>query len=147
MPVQVRPRALRNRTLPATIAHSFRHSHYEIAVICAHWRPMAHIMKRSPVGVRSGVPSSAIGGIRQAGPQPALFRTARGADRLTDRACHAARPGSSARKLSDAKGLYLLVQPTGAKLWRLKYRHAEKERTYAIGAYPELSLAEARAER
>jgi integrase len=50
-------------------------------------------------------------------------------------------------KLSDGQGLYLLVQPHGARLWRLKYRHQGKERLYAIGPFPEVSLAEARQRR
>ncbi len=50
-------------------------------------------------------------------------------------------------KLSDGQGLYLLVQATGARLWRLKYRHGGAERVYAIGIFPEVSLATARAER
>jgi len=55
--------------------------------------------------------------------------------------------GAGIRKLSDGKGLYLAVMPTGAKLWRLKYRLGGKERTYSMGAYPDVTLAEARKER
>jgi SRSO17 transposase len=40
-----------------------------------------------------------------------------------------------------------LVQPHGAKLWRLKYRHGGRERVYAIGVYDEIGLAAARVER
>jgi hypothetical protein len=43
--------------------------------------------------------------------------------------------------------MYLLVEPSGSRLWRLKYRFAGAERTYAIGSYPEVTLAEAREER
>ena len=49
-------------------------------------------------------------------------------------------------KLSDMNGLYVLVSTTGARLWRYKYRLAGKEGVFAIGEYPEVSLAEARAE-
>jgi integrase len=49
--------------------------------------------------------------------------------------------------LFDGKGLFLLVKPTGAKLWRVKYRYGGKERLYAIGPYPETTLAEARKKR
>jgi len=70
-----------------------------------------------------------------------------GTDRLTDAACKFARPGESIRKLSDGKGLYLAVMPTGAKLWRMKYRHGGKERIYSIGAFEEIGLADARIER
>jgi integrase len=50
-------------------------------------------------------------------------------------------------KLADGQGMYLLVQPHGARLWRMKYRHQGKERVYAIGSYPDVSLAEARTGR
>ena len=47
-------------------------------------------------------------------------------------------------KLSDEKGMYLLVSPNGSKRWRLKYRHIGKEKTLAFGVYPDISLAQAR---
>ena len=47
-------------------------------------------------------------------------------------------------KLSDGKGMYLLVNPTGSKLWRWKYRVLGKEKVMALGAYPDVSLAQAR---
>ncbi|MDC1101384.1 integrase arm-type DNA-binding domain-containing protein [Pseudomonadales bacterium] len=50
-------------------------------------------------------------------------------------------------KLSDEKGMYLLVTPSGSKLWRLKYRYVGKEKTLAFGAYPDITLAEARERR
>lgn len=50
-------------------------------------------------------------------------------------------------KLVDGHGLYLEVKPTGAKLWRYRYRIAGKENLYAVGEYPAMSLAAARAER
>jgi integrase len=46
--------------------------------------------------------------------------------------------------LSDEKGLRLLVKTNGAKYWRLKYRFQGKQKTLAIGVYPEVSLKEAR---
>lgn len=46
---------------------------------------------------------------------------------LNDIAIRAAKPGPKPIKLSDEKGLFLLVQPSGGKLWRLKYRIAGKE--------------------
>lgn len=51
------------------------------------------------------------------------------------------------QKLSDGGGLYLLVQPTGAKYWRLDYRFAGKRKTLAIGVYPDVSLLVARERR
>ncbi|MCW9016242.1 MAG: integrase arm-type DNA-binding domain-containing protein, partial [Kangiellaceae bacterium] len=50
-------------------------------------------------------------------------------------------------KLSDEKGLYLLITATGAKYWRFDYRFAGKRKTLAIGVYPEISLKEARSVR
>ncbi|TCK27997.1 site-specific recombinase XerD [Ancylobacter aquaticus] len=50
-------------------------------------------------------------------------------------------------KLADSGGLYMFVSPSGARLWRLKYRHAGKEKALAIGPYPAVGLAEARRER
>lgn len=50
-------------------------------------------------------------------------------------------------KESDEKGLFLLVTTSGSKLWRLKYRIDYKEKLISFGAYPEVSLADARAAR
>ncbi|MCX2979754.1 DUF4102 domain-containing protein [Halieaceae bacterium IMCC14734] len=47
-------------------------------------------------------------------------------------------------KLADGRGMYLLVNPSGSKYWRLKYRYAGKEKVLALGVYPEISLARAR---
>lgn len=63
---------------------------------------------------------------------------------LTDLAIKKAAARPKEWKLSDEKGLYVLVKPSGSKLWRWKYRFAGKEKKLAFGAYPEVSLAEAR---
>jgi hypothetical protein len=63
---------------------------------------------------------------------------------LTDTAIKKAKPGAKPVKLSDGKGMYLLVSPTGSKLWRWKYRVLGKEKVMALGAYPDVSLAQAR---
>jgi integrase len=63
---------------------------------------------------------------------------------LTDTAVKRAKPGPRPMKLSDGKGMYLLVNPTGSKLWRWKYRVLGKERVMSFGAYPDVSLAQAR---
>lgn len=47
-------------------------------------------------------------------------------------------------KLSDERGMYLLVSKAGGKLWRLKYRVDGREKVLCIGSYPDLSLKEAR---
>lgn len=66
---------------------------------------------------------------------------------LTDTAVKKAKSGARPMKLSDERGLYLLVTPTGAKLWRWKYRVDGKEKLMALGSYPDVSLAQARDER
>mgnify|MGYP003482437682 CR=1 FL=1 len=66
---------------------------------------------------------------------------------LTARQVETARPKEKDYKLSDERGLYLLVKTTGARYWRLKYRIAGKEKKLALGVYPDVSLAEARIKR
>lgn len=66
---------------------------------------------------------------------------------LTDTATRTAKPKEKPYKLADERGLFLLVNPTGGKLWRLKYRIDGKEKLLAIGPYPEVSLAQARERR
>lgn len=66
---------------------------------------------------------------------------------LTDTQIKVIKPEAKARKLADEKGLYLLLQPTGAKLWRLKYRFGGKEKLLALGSYPDVGLKDARNRR
>lgn len=67
---------------------------------------------------------------------------------LADKAIKNAKPRDKAYKLADGGGLYLEVMPTGAKLWRMKFKQTSgKESRLAFGAYDEVSLAEARAKR
>lgn len=67
---------------------------------------------------------------------------------LTDRQVRAAAPSEKPYKLTDAQGLHLAVQPGGSRLWRYRYElPGGKERVLALGAYPEVSLADARAAR
>ena len=66
---------------------------------------------------------------------------------LTDTTVRLAKAGDADRKLADEKGLYLLVTAGGSKLWRLKYRADGKEKKLALGAYPDVSLKDARAKR
>ncbi len=56
---------------------------------------------------------------------------------LTDTAIRSAKPGSKPLKLSDEKGLFLLVTPSGGKWWRLKYRFEGKEKLLSLGVYPD----------
>ena len=50
-------------------------------------------------------------------------------------------------KLADGGGLFLDVRANGSRYWRMKYRHAGKEKLLAFGVYPEVTLAEARRRR
>ncbi|WP_342636719.1 tyrosine-type recombinase/integrase [Ancylobacter aquaticus] len=62
-------------------------------------------------------------------------------------AIRSAKPIAKPFKLADGGGLYLLVSPTGSRLWRLKYRIGGREKVLAIGAYPDIPLAKARERR
>ena len=66
---------------------------------------------------------------------------------LTDRTIRNAKPAAKAYKLADGGGMFLLVNPNGSRLWRLKYRVDGREKLLAIGAYPDVSLARARERR
>lgn len=66
---------------------------------------------------------------------------------LTDTKVKNAKPGERPYKLGDGGWLYLLVKPSSAKLWRMAYRYAGREKLLALGAYPEVSLKEAREKR
>lgn len=66
---------------------------------------------------------------------------------LTDLAVRKAAVRDKPYRLSDEKGLYLEVALSGSKYWRWKFRFAGKEKRLALGVYPEVSLAEARAAR
>ncbi|MBB3834365.1 integrase [Xanthomonas arboricola] len=65
---------------------------------------------------------------------------------LTDAKIRNAKAGPKPVKLADSGGLYLEVRPTGTKLWRYRYRIGGKENVFAMGEYPEMSLAAARTE-
>jgi integrase len=65
-------------------------------------------------------------------------------DLLSDAKIRHLRPGSEPRKVHDGGGLYLHIHPNGSRYWRLKFRLARKERVFAIGVYPEVSLGDAR---
>ena len=65
---------------------------------------------------------------------------------LTGTAIRNAKPKEKQYKLSDEKGLYLLVKKAG-KYFRFDYRYAGKRKTLALGVYPNVRLAEAREKR
>ncbi len=66
---------------------------------------------------------------------------------LTMAQIRAIKPGKKIKKCSDGEGLYLQVMPTGKMYWRLNYRYAGKQKTLALGVYPQVSLKEAREAR
>jgi len=59
----------------------------------------------------------------------------------------ALKPAERPFKVSDSDGLYVLVQPSGALLWRFRYRSCGIERKLSLGSFPEVSLAQARRKR
>ena len=64
--------------------------------------------------------------------------------KFTDTALRALKPTGKVQKLSDGGGLYLHVTPTGSRLWRMAYRFAGKQKLLSFGAYPAISLRDAR---
>ncbi|RDT33706.1 tyrosine-type recombinase/integrase, partial [Enterobacter roggenkampii] len=64
---------------------------------------------------------------------------------LTDAHCRAAKPKEQLYRLNDLRGLYLEVKPNGVKAWRYRFKLAGKGSWFALGDYPLVSLAEARA--
>jgi integrase len=65
---------------------------------------------------------------------------------LTTKAVENAKPDGNRREIPDGllTGLYLVVQPTGAKSWAVRYRHGGKPRKLTLGAYPAIELGDAR---
>jgi len=66
---------------------------------------------------------------------------------LSEIAIRAAKSREQPYKLSDERGLYLLINPTGSRWWRFKYSRFGKERGLSFGVYPDVSLALARKRR
>ncbi|MDS4031955.1 MAG: Arm DNA-binding domain-containing protein [Candidatus Contendobacter sp.] len=66
---------------------------------------------------------------------------------LTDLAIRSAKPGERPVKLFDERGLYLQLNPSGSRWWRVKYRFAGKAQLLSAGVYPEVSLKETRQRR
>lgn len=66
---------------------------------------------------------------------------------LSDAKVRAAKPRPKSYKLSDSNRLFLLVTPSGGKLWRYGYTYDGKQKTLSFGAYPQISLSEARMKR
>ena len=66
---------------------------------------------------------------------------------LTNTAVSNAKAREKQYRITDGQGMYLLVKPSGGRYWRLDYILYGKRKTFAIGKYPEKSLAQARADR
>lgn len=66
---------------------------------------------------------------------------------LSDTSIRSAKSKEKPYKLADEKGLFLLVNPSGSKYWRFKYRINGKEKLLSIGVYPDISLRDARDRR
>lgn len=64
---------------------------------------------------------------------------------LTPANADQAAPREKLYKLFDGDGLYLEVQPSGAKSWRMKYHQKNgRENVLTFGRYPDISIAQAR---
>jgi integrase len=66
---------------------------------------------------------------------------------LNDIQCRNAKSQTKAYKLTDSKGLYLEVKPSGVKAWRYRFKLSDKESVFAIGDYPAIALVDARKKR
>ena len=66
---------------------------------------------------------------------------------LTSATISKAKPNDTSYKLSDGRGLYLAVSPSGGKWWRFRYRFGGKQNTLSCGVFPQVNLDEARRRR
>jgi len=66
---------------------------------------------------------------------------------LTDTAIKKAKPEVTPYRMADGGGMCLYVHPNGGKYWRLSYRFGGKQKTLALGVYPDVSLFDARDRR
>jgi len=66
---------------------------------------------------------------------------------LSDAKIRAAKPRPKSYKLTDANRLFVLVTSSGGKLWRWNYYFDGKQKGMAFGAWPQVSLSDARLKR
>ena len=66
---------------------------------------------------------------------------------LTDTAIKKAKSEATPYRMADGGGMCLYVHPNGGKYWRLSYRFGGKQKTLALGVYPDVSLLDARQRR
>lgn len=64
--------------------------------------------------------------------------------KLNDTKCKNLKPTNKTQKKSDGQGLYMMVTPSGSKIWHFIYRYQNKPSTISFGKYPAVSLSEAR---
>jgi integrase len=66
---------------------------------------------------------------------------------LSEAKIRGARPKERAYKVFDERGLFMLVTPTGGRLWRFRYRLGGVEKLLTLGGYPDVTLKRAREKR
>jgi len=66
---------------------------------------------------------------------------------LTHIQISSAKPAAKPFTLLDGKGLHVVVQPNGSKLWRLNYRYLDRQKTLHLGPWPEVGISDARSRR
>ncbi|EUC21484.1 Arm DNA-binding domain-containing protein [Paraburkholderia hospita] len=68
-------------------------------------------------------------------------------NRLSEPNVRDVQAGNTTHRLYDGGGLLLLIQPSGSKWWRFKYRFGGKQKSLSLGVYPGVGLAQARERR
>lgn len=94
------------------------------------------------MGIHLGICDFGIGGILKIDTQKSESKAKNGP--LTDTKIRTAKTKKQAYRMSDGKGLFLLIASTGGRLWRWKYRFEGAEKLMTFGRYPDVSLAYAR---
>ncbi len=56
------------------------------------------------------------------------------------------KPAAKTQMVADGDGLNLKISPAGTKSWVVRYRHQGRQKNYALGTFPDMSLAAARDE-
>jgi len=132
VPVQVRPRAPFDSPLPSSnVQHQTVTT--DFTGLQLGWSPLTSTLVYCNPVLLGAIFGAILVQFEQVAPMP-----------LTDIQARQAKPTDKDFWLSDAKGLRLLIKANGSKYWRLKYRFAGKQKTYAVGVYPEISLKKAR---
>jgi len=66
---------------------------------------------------------------------------------LTDIRIKNAKPKKGVYRISDGKGLNLIIRSNGTKAWHMRYTYNGKENTISFGEYPTVILEQARKKR